>query len=167
MAELRALLETLGFTDVSTLLATGNAVFRSSGLAGAKLEALLEEEIARRIGPRLAVLVRDAQAFDRIMAGNPFPEDCAVIPSRVTATLLRRRPPAEAARAFEEAVRPPEKVKIVDDVLWLVHPEGISKSEIPAAVWRRAFKDIPHTARNWNTLLKIQAAARAIAAAPR
>jgi len=163
MAELRAMLESLGFTAVRTLLATGNAVFRSSGPTGAELEALLEAAIEKHIGPRLAVLVRDAQAFDRIVAANPFPQDSTTIPSRVIATLLRRPPAAEAAQAFEEAVMPPEKGKFVGDVLWLVHPEGISKSEIPTAAWRQALKDIPHTARNWNTMLKIQEAARTIA----
>jgi uncharacterized protein (DUF1697 family) len=163
MAELRGMLEGLGFTDVRTLLATGNAVFRSPGPAGAELETLLEGAIEKHIGPRLAVLTRNAGEFDRIVAANPFPEDSAAIPSRVTATLLRRRPAADASKEFEAAVKPPEKVSIVGDVLWLVHPDGISKSEIPVAAWRRAFKDIPHTARNWNTMLKIQAAARAIA----
>jgi uncharacterized protein (DUF1697 family) len=62
MAELRALLIDLGFDRVRTYIATGNAVFRSDDLAGAKLEEVLERQIAKRIGPSLDVMVRNAVA---------------------------------------------------------------------------------------------------------
>jgi len=75
MADLRKLLMDLGFDRVRTYIASGNAVFRSDELAGAALEALLEGEIAKRIGPSLDVMVRDACAWDRLIAANPFPED--------------------------------------------------------------------------------------------
>lgn len=163
MADLRALLAELGFTDVRTLVATGNAVFRSPGPNGAELEALLEKAIAEKIGPTLDVTVRDAAAFARIVQSNPFPDDSAAMPSRVQATLFKTAPTPEQARAFEALVQPPEKCKVLADVAWLVHPNGISASPLRPADWKAAFGRLSGTARNWNTLSKIHAAAQALA----
>jgi uncharacterized protein (DUF1697 family) len=165
MAELRTLLSELGFRDVRTLLATGNAVFRSHGPVGAKLEALLERAIADEIGPTLDVVVRDAAAFARIVAANPFPEESAAMPSRVQATLFKTAPTPEQGRAFEALVRPPEKGKVIGDVVWLVHPDGVSASALRASDWTSAFGKFVGTARNWNTVSKIHAAARELARA--
>jgi hypothetical protein len=55
-----------------TLLASGNAVFRSPGPAGAELEAILERAVAEHIGPKLDVMVRDAAAWAKIAAAYPF-----------------------------------------------------------------------------------------------
>lgn len=163
MADLRALLTAMGFTDVRTLVATGNAVFRSPGPAGAELEALLEKAIAEKIGPTLDVMVRDAAAFARIVQSNPFPDDSATMPSRVQATLFKTAPTPDQARTFEALVQPPEKCKVLADVAWLVHPNGISASPLRPADWKVAFGRLSGTARNWNTLSKIHAAAQALA----
>lgn len=162
MADLRGLLSELGFTDVRTLVATGNAVFRSPGPAGAELEALLETAIAETIGPTLDVMVRDAAAFARIVQSNPFPDDSAAMPSRVQATVFKTAPTPDQARAFEALVRPPEKARVLADVAWLVHPNGISASPLRPADWKAAFGRLSGTARNWNTLSKIHAAAQAL-----
>lgn len=162
MADLRALLAELGFSDVRTLVATGNAVFRSPGPAGAELEALLEKAIAEKIGPLLDVMVRDAAAFARIVQSNPFPDDAAAMPSRVQATVFKTAPTPDQARAFEALVHPPERARVLGDVAWLVHPNGISASPLRPADWKAAFGRLSGTARNWNTLSKIHAAAQAL-----
>lgn len=163
MADLRVLLARLGLADARTLGATGNAVFRSPRLAGAELEALLEAAIAETIGPRLDVMVRDAEAFARIVQSNPFPEAAAAMPSRLQATFFKTAPSLEQGRAFEALVHPPEQARVLGDVVWLVHPDGVSSSALKPSDWRSAFGTLSGTARNWNTLRKIQEAARALA----
>jgi uncharacterized protein (DUF1697 family) len=124
MAALRETLGALGCTDVRTLLASGNAVFRSPGPAGAELEAILERAVAEHIGPKLDVMVRDAAAWAKIAAANPFPDESVALPSRVLATVFKSPPSREAAHSFEAAATGPELARIVDDVLWAVYPGG-------------------------------------------
>jgi uncharacterized protein (DUF1697 family) len=156
MAVLRTTLAGLGFTDVRTILASGNAIFRSPGPAGPELESILEDAIAKHIGPRLDVLVRDASAWARIVAGNPFPDDSAAIPSRVLATVFKTAPNGEAALAFEAAVTGPERARFVGDVLWAVYPEGVAGSNLTPAFFKRHLGPLVGTARNWNTVRKLQ-----------
>ncbi|HEY9218847.1 MAG TPA: DUF1697 domain-containing protein [Phenylobacterium sp.] len=163
MAELRALLQDLGFQDVRTLLATGNAVFRSGKLGGPKLETLLEKEIAAHIGPRLDVMVRDLAAFRKILAAAPFPAEAEAMPSKVLGTVFKTPPSPDQAHAFEAAITGPEKAKVVGDVAWVVHSNGVAASNVTPQVYRRAFGKLSGTARNWNTFGKILAAAEALA----
>lgn len=163
MAELRALLDALGFEGVRTYIASGNAVFRSSGPTGAELEALLEREIAARIGPALDLMVRDQAQWDAILAQNPFPEDAAERPSKLLVTILKGRPEPDAARAFEAlATGPGEKCRVIEDTAWIVFTDaGSLKNYTPAAYRRLGFAG---TGRNWNTAVKLQALAAQVEA---
>jgi uncharacterized protein (DUF1697 family) len=164
MAELRALLEDLGFAGARTLLATGNAVFRSSGPTGAELEALLERKIAEQIGPTLDVMVRDAAQWRRIVAENPFPEDAAERPGKLLAMVLKGRPTAEGARAFEAGAAAPEKAKVIGDVAWLVFSDAGTLLKMTGPAVMKRTLGCSGTGRNWNTVRKIQQAADEMAA---
>ncbi|MDP8916367.1 MAG: DUF1697 domain-containing protein [Pseudomonadota bacterium] len=164
MAELRALLEDLGFGGARTLISSGNAVFRSAGPAGAELEALLEREIAARIGPELDVMVRDQAAWSAMMAQNPFPEDAAQRPDKLLATVLKGAPSEEGARAFEALVVPPGKAKVIGDTAWIVFTAADSLSKLTPAAYRRTL-GVSGTGRNWNTVVKLKALAAEVGAA--
>lgn len=79
MADLRALLEGLGLTDVRTYLQSGNAVFESGPGAAAgvpatpqQLASAIEVRIERELGPRVGVLVLGAADMIEVAAANPF-----------------------------------------------------------------------------------------------
>ena len=50
MADLRSLVERLGYTDVRTLLNSGNVVFTSTSARSGGAEARIEAAIAARLG---------------------------------------------------------------------------------------------------------------------
>ena len=62
MAELRALAEEIGWRNVATYVQSGNLVFAAEG-AERKLEEELEKAIERRLGMKVAALVRAAGAW--------------------------------------------------------------------------------------------------------
>src|SRR6185436_1315532 len=71
MPELRALVEGLGGTDVSTYLQSGNVVFRSDRAAAALAKAI-EQSIRSELGLDIAVVIRTRTQLERLVAGNPF-----------------------------------------------------------------------------------------------
>jgi uncharacterized protein (DUF1697 family) len=164
MAKLRELLMDLGFDGVWTYIASGNAVFRSDEVAGTKLEALLEREIAKRIGPSLDVMVRNALAWDRLIAANPFPDDAVKWPSKLLATVLKRAPNKEGTHAFEALIESPDKCRVIDDVAWIVFTAANSLSKLTPAAYRRTL-GVSGTGRNWNTVLKLRDLAAEVEAA--
>ena len=73
MADLRALLEGLGLTNVRTYLQSGNAVFDAGHDEPAQaLATAIEIRIERDLGLRVGVLVLPGEAMADVAAANPF-----------------------------------------------------------------------------------------------
>ncbi len=156
MADLKALIEALGFKDVKTLLQSGNVVFHASEEAEADLEALLETETERRLGLKTSYLVRDAKQWRAIIDANPFPKEAQAEPSRTLVTVGRTAMPAEALDAVRAVMLPHEKLEAVERQVYAYFGEGMGQSKAAEVLNRKAVKAIA-TGRNWNTVLKIGA----------
>src|SRR5262245_61698258 len=70
MADLRVLLEKLGYTEVSTLLNSGNAVFTGDSATPVKQAERIREAVAKQLGVDALVLVKRAQDIAAIIQGN-------------------------------------------------------------------------------------------------
>ncbi len=164
MDDLRALLTELGFEGVRTYIASGNAVFRDpEERSRAKMEALLEREIARAIGPALDVMCRTAGEWEAVLAANPFPEDAAERPNRLLITALKAAPSEAGARAFEGLARPPDRCRVLGDTAYLTFTDADSLKGYTPAAYRRTL-GCSGTGRNWNTATKLAQMAQALAA---
>ena len=72
MADLRALLEDLGYTDVVTLLNSGNVVFKAGKGVPKKLAADISAAIATHLGIEVPVIVVSTQELALIVGENTF-----------------------------------------------------------------------------------------------
>jgi uncharacterized protein (DUF1697 family) len=72
MPQLKRAFESAGFTDVKTLLASGNVVFTSPLKSIAKIERQAESAMAKRIGRSFYTIVRSVEALKRMIAADPF-----------------------------------------------------------------------------------------------
>jgi uncharacterized protein (DUF1697 family) len=77
MADLRALVEHLGGTDVKTYVNSGNIVFGHEETSEEKLETAIADAIKDRIGHEVPVVIRTGAELAKIVAGNPFPDAAA------------------------------------------------------------------------------------------
>jgi uncharacterized protein (DUF1697 family) len=154
MAELRKLCGELGLEGVTTLLQSGNVVFRSAGRTAAQLESLLVAEIAQRFGMNVDVFVRSSLDWKEIVASNPFLEDAASDPSHLVVVFLHDPVDETALQAVRNAVAGRETFQALGDHLYVVYPDGIGPSKLPKTPgWNKL---VGHgTARNWNTVLKL------------
>ncbi|QAY77348.1 DUF1697 domain-containing protein [Sphingosinicella sp. BN140058] len=150
MADLRSLAEGLGLAGVRTYVASGNLVFSADGQDAGTLEVRLEGAIAERFGFAVDVIVREADHWARLAAGNPFPEQSAATPNYVMMTIGKR----PATDADVEALRPraaaDERVERVGEALWFWFGAGSGRSKLAAAPLRDVW-----TARNWRTVQTI------------
>lgn len=157
MAELKAFFEKLGFTGVATYIQSGNVVFKAGDGGAAGLTAQLEKSFEECWGFRSRIMVRDAAWFERLLAGNPYPE-VAEDHAKLHAYVLERAPTAEEVAPLAERCSGPERFVVRGDVLYLHAPEGLGKSKF-AEVLPRVLK-VPGTARNWRTVLALCEMAR-------
>ena len=145
MADLRAAFGK--YSDVQTLLQSGNVVFSAPTFGPAAL-VTLEDEIANKTGFQARVIVIPAPEFLEIAANNPLIGDD---PSRMVITFLDAPPPSDLK--FPELGD--EKIVITDAAIYQWCPNGVSKSKLTPAWWRRLGPLA--TGRNQRTVEKIAA----------
>jgi uncharacterized protein (DUF1697 family) len=75
MADLRAAFEAEGFTNVETVVASGNVLFDHPERPEAGLEEKLSQMLRRRFGFNSVALVRSRAALAAAIAENPFAAD--------------------------------------------------------------------------------------------
>jgi uncharacterized protein (DUF1697 family) len=160
MADLKAICEKSGFTDVTTLLQSGNVVFRAKG-SDKTVAKKLADAIERSHGFRPAVMVRTAAEIAAVMAGNPFRPEEKSDPSHLIVVFAADAPTAGAAERVAAIKVNRERLALSGRELYIHYATGQGTSKVTNAVIERAL-GVPATARNWNTVGKLLALARAL-----
>jgi uncharacterized protein (DUF1697 family) len=158
MADLRGLLAELDFSDVRSLLNSGNLLFRAADQACGKLERRLEAESEKRLGLRTEFLVRTAQEWAAAIAHNPFVVEAERDPGHLLLMTLKDAPDAGAVAALQAAITGREAVRANGRHAYLVYPDGVGRSRLTHALIEKTL-GTSGTARNWNTALKLAALA--------
>jgi uncharacterized protein (DUF1697 family) len=156
MAELRALLEGLGATNVRTYVQSGNAVVDTTR-AEAPFQRALEAALAERMGRPIATTLRTAEALRQVVEGAPFGEVAAKANERVVVFLSRA--PTAAELMPLEGDWGAERWQRAGREIFLFLPSGQGRSPLAAAVGRLVKAKMTVTMRNWNTVEKLLALA--------
>lgn len=154
MADLRTLLTDLGYTDVATLLRSGNAVFTGSG-APHEVAGRIEDAISTKFGMTVGCVVRDGGEMAAVVAANPFPEAEAE-GSRYLVHFLSAAPDPALLEANDPVGLDPDHIRLGDRVIYQWCPDGIMAAP---DVGTYAVKNlgVVATGRNWNTVTKLAA----------
>ena len=152
MADLREMLEGLGFRDVRTLLNSGNAVFTAPKSAPAALGERIEEALTRKLRVTAHVTVVSASELQAAVDGLTLRSD-GRDPSRLMVGFFRT--PADERR-ISDIVRQKwdrDEVATGPRVVYVWCPDSILESRAFAAIGRAAGDGI--TTRNWGTVTKL------------
>ncbi len=157
MADLRALLGKLGYTDVQTLLNSGNAVFGADEGDSAEHAARIRAAVAKKLGVDAHVVVKSARDIAAIIKGNAI-GDTATDPSRFLVAMCDDPAALTGLQSIARMDWNPEKVHVNKHAAYLWCANGILESKA-AEVLFKALKGAG-TTRNWATLNKIHALMR-------
>jgi uncharacterized protein (DUF1697 family) len=154
MAEFKRLLEKLGYTEVRTLLNSGNAVFASSARSGSKHARAIAAAVQAAFGVSTPVIVKSAAELAAIIRGNPIvpPESEH---SRFLVAFGQEEAALHALRTLPLLAQPPERFVITGEAAYLHCPAGLLKSKVGKALLGTVGKTV--TTRNWATVLKLGA----------
>ena len=152
MADLRALLEDMGYADVRTHLQSGNAVLTTRDPA-AKVARAIEEGIAERMGLDVVVTVRTAGQMAKIVAADRL-GDVADDPAKRMVIFLPARPSRQAVKAIEDMDFGDERVEVAGGEVYAWCPGGIGRSPLMAALGDPKLTP-GGTARNWRTVSRL------------
>ena len=165
MDALRAVYESIGLSDVRTLLQSGNVVFRSSLKDRERLVKRITQELERRLELHADVIVRTLAELADIVERGPVLSPHAD-PSKLLVMFLSGVPDAAAQAALGKWHKGPEMLEMRGPEIYLYYPEGVGRSKLSGAVIENKL-NTSGTARNWNTLQKLLETARALEGAGR
>lgn len=157
MADLRKLVEDLGYTGVRTLLNSGNIVFDA---AAHPVDAAQEIEaaIALHLGVSARVFVFACDEVAAIIDDNPLLH-LATDHARLFVFLLAGAPQRALAADLCRQDWAPESMALGRHAVYVWCPQGLLDSAAAAALGKRLGAGA--TSRNWNTMIKLHGLCRA------
>jgi uncharacterized protein (DUF1697 family) len=101
MSELKAAFEAAGFTDVKTVLGSGNVVFSAGAAAESTIERKAEAAMDKRLGRSFMTIVRPLDALRKLLDDDPFTALRAPAGAKRVVTFLRDAPTAKLSLPIE------------------------------------------------------------------
>jgi uncharacterized protein (DUF1697 family) len=160
MADLKSLVEDLGYRDVRTLLNSGNVVFTAPPKAPMNAAAHIQKALVTRLGVSSRVTVITADELATIVDKNPLAK-VAKDPTRLLVAFLAD--PADRAKLATMLKQAWGKgaLALGARAAYLWCPDGLLASPLAVAVGRALGDAV--TTRNWATVTKLHAIAEAAA----
>lgn len=157
MADLRQVLADMGYSDVRTLLNSGNVVFDCSLADAADCAARIEDALVLKLGVPAKVTVIDAAQLAEIVAQNSL-HSMASDHSRLLVAVLNK--PDEDRSKLEPLAHQswqPEAFALGRHAAYIWCPDGVLASRAAAAMGKALGDAV--TSRNWSTINKLHALA--------
>ena len=154
MADLRELVTDLGFSDVVTVLQSGNVILSGSSRP---VPAEVEAAITSRTGVSSRVVVLSLAEFEDIADANPLLEVSDDLSKMVVTFLDGDIVPDEVERPTEAELAP-EILVATSRAIYSWYPDGILQSKLSPKFWKQFGPVV--TSRNVRTVDRIRAASR-------
>lgn len=164
MAELRQMFESMGLGQVKTYIQSGNVLFTSE-LEETELRDNIEQTFEETYGYPVSIILRTAEELEKIMSHCPFSTkaiqeaDAASDAASHYVALLPAEPSPEAADAIKPFKNAEENYVITGRDVYLLFHQSIRDSKLALNLKKLG---VPSTVRNWKTMTKLTAMAKAM-----
>lgn len=152
MDKLKQAFEGLGFTNVKTLLASGNVLFTAPSASESVLVNKIEKKLESAFGREIGVLVRQIEALQRLAAADPFAGIKITPQTRLFVTFLSEKKQSRLKIPYETPDKNCRIIRANDrevcSVLTLYRTVDLM-SMLEKEFGRKI------TTRNWNTVERI------------
>jgi len=155
MLDLKALFQSLGFTDVVTYIQSGNVVFQSDQNSLTELQSNIEQSIKQTFGFDVPVQILTDKSLNEQVAQLPFKElNVEQHGSQVMLCFLSNMPDTEKLEKLTPYQTADEQVHLIKKVIYLYYPNGSGRSKLTNHVIEKIFK-LNATTRNLKTATKL------------
>ena len=151
MPALKAAFESAGFTDVKTLLSSGNVAFTARAASEIALERRAEAAMLERLGQAFLTFVRSMDALRDVLASDPYRSFRLDRKAKRIVTFLHAKPPSTLRLPIE---RDGARILVINgrEVFGAYLPSP--KGPVFMTLIEQAFgKDV--TTRTWDTVAKV------------
>jgi len=154
MTELKAMIQTLGFADVSTFIASGNVIFSAAG-AASRLETKIEGALEKALKFAVPAMVRSTDEVAQCASFEAFSAQALTGASLYVGFMKREAAPAAITAMLLLQTEIDELRLHGREVYWLAR-KNIAESSITGAAVEKALQT-PVTFRNITTVRRLAA----------
>ncbi len=156
MVDLNKILESLGFNNVKTVLASGNAIFDASRTSTTKMRSQIETALEKKYGRKILVILRNLSELEKLDASKPFKGVPVSPQTRLYVTFLSEKPKSISITSAHPGYKilrttPTEMISVLE-----LSPK-VQTPDLMKAIGNALGPKT--TMRNWNTVQKIISAA--------
>ncbi|MFK5889323.1 MAG: DUF1697 domain-containing protein [Flavobacteriaceae bacterium] len=154
MADLKKVLEQLGFENITTLLNSGNVIFDAKNSNIESLEELVSKHLEKTFGFPIPTIIRNAKTIQQLYKGTPFKDITIHKDIRLYVSFLKKDtqtkldlPWKSADNAFRIIAKSDKTILSILDLSFSKTPKAMNNLE------KLYGKNI--TTRNWKTIARI------------
>ncbi len=152
MSDLKQAFESMGFTNVKTLLASGNVLFDAAKKVASKT---IEQQLEKKYDRHISVIVRTVDELKDLADGEPFKKIRVTPQVRLYISLLPEKPASKLKIPY---VSPDKSFEILqvrgkDICSVLTLSPDVHTPDAMKIIEKEFGKNV--TTRNWNTIMKI------------
>ena len=153
MSALREMYQQLGFSNVQSLIQSGNVVFSTEISDGQTLSSLISMEILNTFGFKVPVLVLEQKELIIILEDNPYLTDSSKNPDFIHLTFLSDFPDKSQIDSIK-GIFGSDEFSFGNRVIYIYCPDGYGNTKLNNTFFENKLKLIA-TTRNLNTTMKI------------
>jgi uncharacterized protein (DUF1697 family) len=151
MPELKQAFEAAGFTEVRTVLSSGNVVFNAPRASEPSLQRKAEQAMSRRLGQAFLTIVRPIDALRDMLASDPFRGFRLGPSAKRIVTFLRDEPESKLELPIEmDGVRILSRQGREVFIAYVPNPKGAVFMSLIEKTFGKAV-----TTRTWDTVAKV------------
>jgi uncharacterized protein (DUF1697 family) len=156
MPALKVALEKAGFTDVKTVISSGNAVFSSRSTSEAALERKCEDAMDKHMGKPFMTIVRPIDELAELLARDPFASYTLPPNAKRNVTFLRAAPQTKPKLPID--LRGARILALDERLAFTYYVPNMADPAFMVLIEKTFGKEI--TTRTWETVGRIVKAAR-------
>jgi uncharacterized protein (DUF1697 family) len=151
MPALKAAFESAGFTDVETVLASGNVIFSARTATEAFLERKAEAAMNERLGRSFPTIVRAVEDLQAIVAADPYADFPLPAGAKRVVTFLRASPKAKLSLPIE--LHGAQILRVRGREIYSAYVATPKGPVFMTLIEKTLGKDV--TTRTWDTVVKL------------
>jgi uncharacterized protein (DUF1697 family) len=155
MADLKKTFEILGFTNVKTLLNSGNVIFVSKETNVNSLKQQIEQRLEKTFGFVIPVIIRTHKEIQDLVVSDPFMSISATPEARLYITFLSEKSKNNLKLPYESENKDARILQVsnleICSVVVLSPAKGTL--DLMSFIEKEFGKNV--TTRNWNTVVKL------------
>lgn len=154
MVDLQQLFLTIGHSNVTTYIQSGNVIFSSEANDISKMEQTIIHEIEKQFSYAIKVIVLKKSELEVIYNFNGFEAIDELDFKKVCVTILKEKPTEEGIEKVKALAAADEKIIFKEKNVYIYCPNGFGRTKLSNNNIE-AKLNFSATSRNWNTITKL------------